>query len=172
MENNLTPQERAKQAIEKAIQSIDNGIIIEYHDSLHCDAFNIRVRKDGKDASFTETYSYPGYSEKDKTIRVHPLEQETNGLHVIMVGNSEYYGSVGLRSTISMLVEGKFYNFPVYVLDLGWYTFPSKYLPVKESWLDSLSDFITKDEQGIKLSCQDWFKMTKSMLHVDYTPEE
>lgn len=167
-----TPQQIAQQAIMNAVNSIDNGIIVEYHDSLSMDAFNIRVRKDGRDMAFTEDYSYPYYTDKDKSIKTHPLEHETNELRIIMVGNSEYYRSVGVKSTVQILLEGKYYNFPVYFLDLGWYTFPQKHLEVKESMLNCLPDWITKDEQGNKLPCSEWFKVTKSMLHVDYTPGE
>lgn len=162
----------AAKAIEDAINSIENGIIVEHHDSLNMDAFNVRVRKDGKDVPFTEDYRYPYYTDKDRSIKTVPLEKETNTLRVIMVGDSEYYRSVGLKSTVRILLE-KHYNLPVYFLDLGWYTFPCEYRPVKESWLDCLPAYITKDENGDNLAVQQWIPVIKSMLHVDFNmPEE
>lgn len=170
---NYEKRQIAQQAILNAVNSIDNGIIVEFHDHLSMDAFIIRVRKDGKDVPFTESYRFPYYTAKDRSIQVKPLEKETNELEVIMVSDSEYYCSVGLYSTIKML-EKKHYGLPVYMLDLGWYTFPNKYMKVGESWLESdrIPDWLSEDKDGNYLRMDKRVKLEKSMLHVDYTPEE
>lgn len=141
MNNNTT----AKEAIAKTIQGINNGIIVEYHDHLSCDAFIVRVRKDGQDMPITE-----GNTE----------------LKVTMVGDSDYYGTKGLRSTVrDLLIEYK-NKLPVYFLDLGWYTFLGKYQKVQDYWIEDriIPASIEIGENELKVS--------KSMLHVDWQPEE
>ena len=48
----------AAESIKRAVESIENGIVVEYHDHLNMDAFNVYVRKDGQTVKIDTKYRY------------------------------------------------------------------------------------------------------------------
>lgn len=116
------------ESVNRAIASIENGIVIVYHDHLSCDSFRVYVRKDGETLKPEKKFRYR-WSDEKKDYEI--LEEEFarwdyscgDCREVNMMTSSSYYGSVGLADTVKILSEK--YGLPVYYLNLGWCTFPS-----------------------------------------------
>ena len=122
------------EAIAKAIEPITDGIIVEFHDHLSCDAFHVYVRKDGEYVKQDIRYRYM-WNEKLKNYEIleAPETYGANYLDVCLIDSDPYYGTVGLRDTVKLLREK--YGFDkAYLLDVGWHTFPSMYMGDK-AWV-------------------------------------
>lgn len=149
----------AEQSVNRAIESVTDGIVILYKDHLSMDAFKVYVRKDGKPIKPEKKYCYRRNDEK-KSYGI--VEEEFSRWdtryedcrEVIMMGSSEYYGSVGLADTVKVL--RKKYGLPVYYLNIGWCTFPS-------AWCD-MSNYLDCIKRCVP------FEVT--LLECDYTPCE
>ena len=48
----------AAESVKRAVESIENGIVVEYHDLFNMDAFNVYVRKDGQTVKIDTRYRY------------------------------------------------------------------------------------------------------------------
>ena len=147
----------AEQSIDRAIESVTDGIVILYKDHLSMDAFRVYVRKDGKAVKPEKKYRYKWNDEK-KNYEI--IEEEfakwddgsDDYREVIMVGSSSYYGSVGLIDTVKLLYEK--HGLPVYYLNIGWCTFP-------QAWCD-MSSFIDCIKRSVPFEID--------LIECDYTP--
>lgn len=147
----------AEQSIDRAIESVTDGIVILYKDHLSMDAFRVYVRKGGKAVKPEKKYRYKWNDEK-KNYEI--LEEESakwdcgsdDYREVNMVGSSNYYGSVGLIDTVKLLYEK--HGLPVYYLNIGWCTFP-------QAWRD-MSSFIDCIKRCVSFEV--------NLLECDYTP--
>lgn len=118
----------AAESVKRAVESIENGIVVEYHDHLNMDAFNVYVRKDGQTVKIDTRYRYRWSDEQKKAVFTEEKRPDTasDSIEVIMMSSSSYYGTVGLKDILKLLEEK--YGLPSYFLNIGWYTFPGAYL--------------------------------------------
>ena len=118
----------AAESVKRAVGSIENGIVVEYHDHLNMDAFNVYVRKDGQTVKIDTKYRYRWSDEQKKAVFIEEKRPDTasDSIEVLMMSSSSYYGTVGLKDILRLLEEK--YGLPSYFLNSGWYTFPSAYL--------------------------------------------
>ena len=119
----------AAESIERAIESIKDGIVVEFHDHLSMDAFKVCVRKNGETIGIDTSYRCKWSNEERREVIVETkLESgtERKSIEVCMMTSSSYYGTVGLSDMLRRL--SKKYEVPAYFLSIGWYTFPSAYL--------------------------------------------
>lgn len=149
----------AEQSVDKAIESVTDGIVILYQDHLSMDAFKVYVRKDGKPVKPEKKFSYR-WSDEKKNYEI--LEEEfsrwddrfADCREVDMMTSSGYYGSVGLADTLKILREK--YQLPIYYLNIGWCTFP-------QAWCD-MGSFLDCIKRHVSFEI--------SLLECDYTPCE
>ena len=118
----------AAESIKRAIESIENGIVVEYHDHLSMDAFNVYVRKDGQTVKIDTKYRYRWSDEQKREVIIEDKLEgaASESIEVCMITSSSYYGTVGLEDMLYRLE--KKYEVPAYFLSIGWYTFPCAYL--------------------------------------------
>lgn len=119
----------AAESIKRAIESIKDGIVVEFHDHLSMDAFKVCVRKNGETVGIDTSYYYKWSNEEKREVIIETkLEDgaERKSIEVCMMTSSSYYGTVGLSDTLRLL--SKKYDVPAYFLSIGWYTFPNAYL--------------------------------------------
>lgn len=117
----------AAESIKRAIESIENGIVVEYHDHLSMDAFRVYVRKDGQTVKIDTEYRYKWSDEQKREVVIEDKIEgaASESIEVCMMTSSSYYGTLGLEYTLYLLE--KKYEVPSYFLSIGWYTFPSAY---------------------------------------------
>lgn len=118
----------AAESVKRAVESIENGIVVEYHDYLNMDTFNVYVRKDGQTVKIDTKYRYKWSDEQKKAAFIEEKRPDTasDSIEVLMMSSSSYYGTVGLKDILKLLEEK--YGLPSYFLNIGWYTFPGAYL--------------------------------------------
>ena len=118
----------AAESIERAIESIKDGIVVEFHDHLSMDAFRVYVRKDGQTVKIDTKYRYRWSDEQKREVVIEDKLEgaASESIEVCMMTSSSYYGTVGLSDMLRRL--SKKYDVPAYFLSIGWYTFPSAYL--------------------------------------------
>ena len=123
-----TGNKAVSEAVKKAVESIDNGIVVEFHDHLSRDAFHVYVRKDGEYIRHNVKYRYRwNDAAKNYEILEEPDRDNLTYLDVCLIDSDPYYATVGLRDTVRTLREK--YGFDkAYLLDVGWHTFPSMYM--------------------------------------------
>ena len=115
--------------MEKQKHTTMTGIYIEYHDTLHCDAYRVWVYRNGNnllDASVFKKLTDNEYRQAD-------MEKEVScfgGIRVAMVGDSDYYGTRGIITTVKILHE-EFPDLKVKCFKQGWHTFPQKWMDVE-----------------------------------------
>ena len=146
------------ESVDRAIASIEDGIVIVYHDHLSMDAFRVYVRKSGETLKPEKKFRYR-WSEKKKSNEIvesdfnrWDSDVRMNCREVNMITSSSYYGTVGLADTVKILSER--HGLPVYYLDLGWCTFPS-------AWRD-MSGYIDCIRKSTPVEV--------SMVTCDFTP--
>lgn len=117
----------AAESIKRAIESIENGIVVEYHDHLSMDAFRVYVRKDGQTVKIDTKYRYRWSDEQKREVVIEDKLEgpASESIEVCMMTSSSYYGTVGLEDMLYRLE--KKYEVPSYFLSIGWYTFPYAY---------------------------------------------
>lgn len=153
----MTTQEQnklAKESIHRAIESVNDGIIVLYNDHLSMDAFDVFVRKDGKTLKSDTSYRYHWSDEQKRyVIDEAPIEEkrQTESIGVCMMTSSSYYGTVGLGTMLDILHEK--HNLPVYYLNIGWCTFPHAYR--------DMSNYIKYIKEHVSFDVQ--------LLNCDYT---
>lgn len=132
----------ASESIKRAVESIDNGIVIEYHDHLSMDSFRLYIRKDGKAIAPDTHYMCDWSAEKKGYVidecKVENHEADPDGMEVNMLGDSGYYRSCGLGTYLKKYAEK--YRLPVYLLNIGWFTFPMKY-GYADSYLEPIQKY-------------------------------
>lgn len=118
----------AKESVKRAVESIENGIVVEYHDHLNMDVFNVYVRKDGQTVKIDTKYRYKWNDKQKEATFIEEKRPDTasDSIEVLMMSSSSYYGTVGLKDILKLLEEK--YGLPSYFLNIGWYTFPGAYL--------------------------------------------
>ena len=138
----------AAESIKRAVESIENGIVVEYHDNLNMDAFNVYVRKDGQTVKIDTKYHYKWSNEQKKEVITEDkveggLGVASDYIRVLMTTSSSYYGTAGLKDMLKLLEEK--YGLPSYFLNIGWYTFPIAYLD-SSGFLKYIQDYYPKIE--------------------------
>ena len=135
----------AAASIKRAVESIENGIVVEYHDHLNMDAFNVYVRKDGQTVKIDTKYRYRWSDEQKKAVFTEEKRPDTasDSIEVIMMSSSSYYGTVGLKDMLKLLEEK--YGLPSYFLNIGWYTLPIAYLD-SSKFIKSIQQYYPKIE--------------------------
>lgn len=153
--NRIENNTLAEQSIDRAIESVTDGIVILYEDHLSMDAFKVYVRKDGKSVKSEKNYRYRRNDEKknyeilEEEFSIWDTQYEDCG-EVIMVGSSSYYGSVGLTDTVKLLREK--YGLPVYYVNIGWRTFPSAWCGMS-SFLDCIKRHVSFEISLLECDC-------------------
>ena len=115
------------------------SLYIVYADSLHCDGFRFYAYKDGvnlfkEDAALLNAVCNSNqYYVKDALTRLN--NWGWNYIEVTMVGDSAYYGTIGLNHALEIVLS-KYPELEVKCFSLGYYTFP-------RDWKD-VGDFFNK----------------------------
>lgn len=126
--NKQQQNQLACESINRAIESIQDGIVVEYHDHLSMDAFKVYVRKGGKTVKIDTGYRCKRSNEEKREVIIEEKLEDgtaTECLEVCMTTSSSYYGTAGLQDILPRLK--KKYEVPIYFLNIGWYTFPHAY---------------------------------------------
>lgn len=100
-----------------------DGIYAFFFDHLSMDANRVLIVKNHEAVQVDIT------TEDGKHIKNDSIFKET--VEFLMDSDSSYYGSVGFRHGLQILKE-HFPGLKTYYCNTGWYTFPQKWMEIKE----------------------------------------